>query len=122
MENVHPTLIKGMNFIRDNPLETGCCTNRFADEVDLAGNPQKKTFGCAYFLTLAHLEQWAEHHPTHLAIFGNFFKMVKYFNFQLDLKLWHEVSVLPGDNQLFEYVNCHPNTGLLPWFEVETVA
>ena len=39
---------------------------------------------------------------------------------QLDLQLWHEVAVLPHKEQLFEYVNCHPGTGLLPFFESET--
>jgi len=121
MENVHSTLIEGMNYICDNPIDTGCCCSRFSDEVDLEGNTQKRTFGFAYFLTLGHLEKWAEKHPTHLAIFGKFFEMAQHFNLQLDLKLWHEVSVLPGNHQLFEYVNCHSHTGLLPWFEVANV-
>jgi aldoxime dehydratase len=28
------------------------------------------------------------------------------------LRLYHEVSVLPVDGQLFEYVDCRPGTGL----------
>ena len=30
-----------------------------------------------------------------------------------DLTLYHEVSVFDASNQYFEYINCHPKTGLL---------
>ena len=66
---------------------------------------------------LAHLEQWVSSHPTHLAIYDRFMAMVQEHNFQLNIKLWHEVAVLPGNGQQFEYINCHPETGLLPDFD-----
>lgn len=115
-EHIVPALYEGMEYIATNPLDTGCCINRFSTELDENWKEEKKTFGAAYFISLEHLEKWAEHHPTHLKIFGNFFGMAQHFNLKLDLKLWHEVSVLPKNNQLFEYVNCHSMTGLLPWF------
>ena len=31
-------------------------------------------------------------------------------------RVMNEVSVLPGAGQLFEHINCHPETGLLPYF------
>ena len=114
--DVHPMLIEGMNFIRDNPLDTGCISCRLMDELTKTGEKQAKTFGMAYFLTMAHLEAWVKSHPTHLAIFRSFHKMVQQLNFQLDLKLWHEVIVLPQGPHVFEYVNCHEKTGLLPFF------
>lgn len=114
--DVHPVLIEGMNYIRDNPLDTGCITCRFMDELTEDGQKQSKTFGMAYFLTMAHLEQWAKSHPTHLAIFQSFHKMARTLEFQMDLKLWHEVIVLPGGSHIFEYINCHEKTGLLPYF------
>ena len=113
---VQPSLVEGMNYIRDNPIETGCISCRFMDELTMSGSEQSKTFGMAYFLTMGHLEAWAKSHPSHLAIFRNFNNMVRKLNFQLDLKLWHEVVVLPMGEHLFEYVNCHPQTGLLPYF------
>lgn len=116
---VHPTLIAGMNFLRDNPWETGCLSCRFMDQVSPDGQAEKKTFATACFLSLAHLEAWARSHPTHLAIFGAFHRLVKQRNFQLDLKLWHEVSVMPADAARCEYINCRPKTGLLPYFEAE---
>ena len=115
--DVHPVLTEGMNFIRDNPLDTGCISCRFMGELNGSGEKQSKTFGMAYFLTMAHLEAWVRSHPTHLAIFRSFHRMVQQLDFQLDLKLWHEVTVLPRGPHVFEYVNCHEKTGLLPYFQ-----
>jgi hypothetical protein len=115
-ESVRPALVEGMNFLRDHPDETGCCDLRFAEETDRAGSRLKKSFGLGYFLTLGHLEKWASTHPTHLAIFAKFLTMVREHGSDLKLKLWHEVSVLPSAGQVFEYINCHPETGLLPYF------
>lgn len=116
---VRPALVEAMNFLRDHADESGCCDSRFAEETNRTGSPLKKTFALSYFLTLAHLEKWAASHPTHLAIFAKFLTMAKEYGSSLKLKLWHEVSVLPGTGQIFEYVNCHPETGLLPYFRSE---
>jgi aldoxime dehydratase len=77
----------------------------FAEETDSNGSPLRKTFGLGFFLTLPHLEKWASTHPTHLAIFTRFLTMVREHGANLKLKLWHEVSVLPDTDQLFEYIN-----------------
>ncbi len=114
--DVYPHLVKGMEFIDNNPIETGCCSSRFSKELSMDGKETEKTFGFAYFLTLEHLENWSKTHPTHLAIFNSFLKMVQSLEGKIDIKLWHEVSVLPK-GQVFEYINCHPKTGLLPWFK-----
>jgi len=118
-DSVRPALLEGMHFLRDHPDETGCCDLRFAEETDRHGAPLKKTFGLGYFLTLAHLEKWAATHPTHLAIFSKFLNMAREYGADLKLKLWHEVSVLTAAGQIFEYINCHPGTGLLPYFPTE---
>jgi aldoxime dehydratase len=36
------------------------------------------------------------------------------------LRLYHEVTVAAADEQFFEYLNCHPGTGMLA--AVETVS
>jgi aldoxime dehydratase len=115
-ESIAPTLRDAMHSLRDNPIDTGCCEMRFAQHIDSAGAAVTKTFGLGYFLSLAHLERWAATHPKHLAILGHFMKMAREYRAGLRLKLWHEVSVLPAAGQLFEYTNCHPETGLLPYF------
>jgi aldoxime dehydratase len=40
-------------------------------------------------------------------------KMVQAMNFNLQLRLYHEVVVVKADEQQFDYINCHPQTGLL---------
>ncbi|MGH8241542.1 MAG: phenylacetaldoxime dehydratase family protein, partial [Steroidobacteraceae bacterium] len=113
---VYPMLLKGMEFLRDQPAQTGCYSCRFMSEVDERGGPTRRTFGLAAFASLAHLEQWAESHPTHLAIFNQFLTMAAELGAQMRLRLWHEVFVLPaGGGHSFEYLNCHPATGLIPF-------
>ena len=48
--------------------------------------------------------------------FGTFGKMVQRYGSALRLRLWHEITVLPADGQTFKYLNCHSETGLLPYF------
>ncbi len=117
LEKVAPVLRKGMTYLRDNPLETGCCTSRFIRETTPAGDVEEKTFGMVYFLSLAHLELWAKTHPTHLAIYGEFMKMLEQFEFKTDLQLWHEGIIVDSEAAVFEYINCHAETGLIPYFE-----
>jgi aldoxime dehydratase len=114
--NRYGPLTEGMNFLWDHLDQTGCCDLRFAEETGLGGAPLKKSFGLGYFLTLGHLEKWASTHPTHLAIFATFLTMAGDNGADLKLRLWHEVSVLATAGQVFEYVNCHSETGLLPYF------
>lgn len=116
---VHPTLIKGMDYLRDNPIDSGCLSCRFMTEIDGKGGDKTMTFGMALFISMSHLEAWAKSHPSHLAIFQSFHKMVKQMNFEIDLRLWHEVVVLPKEQHVFEYINCHPNTGLLPYYDAD---
>lgn len=55
----------------------------------------------------------SETHPTHLAIFGAFGRLVRAQGARTQLRLYHEVSVATPDEQWFEYVDCHERTGLL---------
>lgn len=113
MEKVRPKLIAGMAFLRDHGREIGCCSCRFMEVIDDRGAPTEKTFGHAFFATLADMEAWAKDHPTHLAIFGTFMKTMAPLGAAMQLRLFHEVTALPASAQWFEYVNCHPRTGLL---------
>lgn len=114
---IRPVLEKGMNFLRDSPQETGCCSCRFMEEVEGSGEISARSFGFAWFLTLGHLERWSKSHPTHLAIYNGFSAFAKRRGPSLKLDLWHEVAVLPDGASMFEYVNCHDRTGLLGFFD-----
>ncbi|PSN74266.1 phenylacetaldoxime dehydratase [Corynespora cassiicola Philippines] len=115
LSTMHPVLITGMNFLRDEGSEIGCHSCRFADIIDpMTGKADKeRTFGLAYFNELASLEDWSRKHQTHLNIFGGFLKYAKRLGDDMTLKLWHEVCVLEEDQQEFEYVGCHSQTGML---------
>lgn len=113
--SVRPALHAGMRYLRDHPEETGCLDLRFANEIE-DGRPSKRAYGLGFFLSLAHLEAWAAHHPTHLDIFERMVALGTERGERLGLKLWHEVFVLPAERQRFEYVNCPAGTGLLGYF------
>lgn len=113
VETMEPVLKAGMTFLRDSGGEVGCYSCRYMREFDEDGSETDRTFGLAYFRTIGELETWAEHHPTHLAIFNTFLDIAPRHGPDLQLRLWHEVSVLPSDRQFGEYVNCAPGTGLL---------
>ena len=75
--------------------------------------PLEKTFGLGYFDDLASLEKWSKSHKTHLDIFGRFLNYAKELENQVALRLFHEVLVLEGQQQEWEYVGCHGKTGML---------
>lgn len=113
LNKVHPVLLEGMRFLRDNPIETNCYSLRFVDKKNDGWGGTEESFGLGYAADIYAFENWAKSHPTHLAIFGSFMKMVETFADQMKLRLWHEVTVLPGSGCEFEYIQCHPDTGLL---------
>ncbi|MGO4003378.1 phenylacetaldoxime dehydratase family protein [Pseudomonas fluorescens] len=114
LNEMSPTLLAGMDFLRDQGREIGCLNCRFMQVLDSnTGQALEKSFGLAYFDELSNLERWAKTHPTHVAIFSGFMRYVQTLNSQVQLRLYHEISVIPAGAQLFEYVNCHPESGLL---------
>ncbi|KAL7791418.1 heme-containing dehydratase protein [Trichoderma ceciliae] len=115
VNTIHPVLEKGMNFLRDHGDQVGCYSCRLMEIIDPVTRKADKdrTFGLAYFDDLASLEKWSKEHPTHLAIFAGFLKYAAQLNNNITLRLFHEVLVLKPEQQLFEYVRCHPETGML---------
>ena len=115
LDTMHPVLIKGMNFLRDEGKAVGCHDCRFMKVTDpkTLRTDTDKTFGLAYFDDLASLEGWSKEHKTHLDIFGGFLQYAKRLNGNISLRLFHEVLVLAPEQQTFEYVNCHPHSGML---------
>ncbi|GAB3760515.1 aldoxime dehydratase [Nocardioides ginsengisegetis] len=110
LDKIQPTLVDGMNFLRDNGQAVGCYSNRFVQSIDLDGTLLGETYNVGHWSSLAALERWAETHSTHLRIFATFVKMAATLE---ELRLYHEVSVSDGSNQTSEYINCHPATGMM---------
>jgi aldoxime dehydratase len=78
------------------------------------GEELAETSSLAYFLSLEHLERWAASHETHLDIYRHAIAMNRKFGSKREVITWHEVFVLSG-SAAFQYVNCHADTGLLPY-------
>jgi aldoxime dehydratase len=110
---MEPVLREGMNFLRDEGLPVGCYSNRYMQHIDASGQPLEKSFSVSHWRSLAHLERWSESHPTHIEIFGTFMRMVQTLQAELKWKGYHEVSVLRAEDQRYEYINCHADTGLM---------
>ncbi|HEY1974520.1 MAG TPA: phenylacetaldoxime dehydratase family protein [Pseudonocardia sp.] len=112
LNDVEPVLRAGMDFLRDEGRAIGCYSNRYVTVLK-DGRPGEASFGMSWWRSLDVLERWAESHPTHVAIFGAAMKYLTTMGAQGQLRLYHEVSVVSAEEQYFEYLNCHENTGLL---------
>jgi len=113
--NLKPKLDDGMSFLRENPNDTGCCSLRQVTCLDPEGAPLKEAYSLGIFLSYGHLERWAHDHPTHLAIYTRALAERKKYQENLELLTYHEIYVL-NNSLRFEYLNCHSDTGLLPFF------
>ncbi|GAB2814692.1 phenylacetaldoxime dehydratase family protein [Alpinimonas psychrophila] len=112
-----PSVVEGMLYLRDNPVESGCYSCRHMTETTHSGDTLERKFAVAHFVSLRHLEVWSESHPSHLKIFNRFIEMAQELKGAIKLRLWHEVLVTEAPAQYFEYLNCHEATGMLPYRE-----
>jgi len=117
LENLQPKLMRGMNFLLDNKVDTGTLALRVMSNLDPGGGERAETSVLAYFLSLDQLEDWSKSHVTHLDIYHHAIAMKRKFKEKREVVTWHEAFVMPASTS-FEYVNCHPKTGVLPYFEL----
>ncbi len=113
LEDVEPVLRAGMDFLRDEGAAIGCFANRYMTVLGSDGKPIEKTYGMSWWKSLAALERWSESHPTHVRIFGAAMQYLSRLGPAAKLRLYHEVTVARAADQFFEYLNCHPQTGML---------
>ncbi len=111
---LQPKLMRGMNFLRDQKRETGCMSLRILSNLNEDGSPRRETSVVGYFLSLEHLERWAASHETHLDIYRHAIAMNRLYKEKREVVTWHELFVLQ-QGHAYEYVNCHPETGMLPF-------
>jgi aldoxime dehydratase len=113
LDDVEPVLREGMDFLRDEGVSIGCYANRYMRVLGSDGAKCEKSYGQSWWKSLATLERWAESHPTHVKIFGAAMKYLSTLGPSAKLRLYHEVTVAAADEQFFEYLDCHPQTGML---------
>lgn len=119
--NMRPLLERGTEYLGDHVEESGCLSMRLCRNLERCGRERDESFNHAYFLSLGHLEEWSASHRTHLAIWRHAISMMKKYGERRELRTWHEVYVLPEGGQRFEYLNCHAQTGLLPYFDAHRI-
>ena len=93
--DVEPNLRAGIDFLAGHP-ETGCISSRFLREQTLDGEDIESTSFVGWFRDLKSLEDWSKSHSTHLAIFHSFLGMVGTLGAEIEIRLWHEVCVVPA--------------------------
>ena len=93
--DVEPNLTAGIDYLAEHP-DTGCISSRFLREQTIDGQDLESTSFVGWFRDLKSLEDWSKTHPTHLTIFNSFLTMVSDLGFEIDLRLWHEVAVVPA--------------------------
>jgi aldoxime dehydratase len=113
LDDVEPVLREGMDFLRDDGGSIGCYANRYMRVLGTDGMPMEKSYGQSWWHSLASLERWAESHPTHVRIFGAAMKYLSTLGPAAKLRLYHEVTVAAANEQFFEYLDCHPKSGML---------
>lgn len=115
LRKVEPALRRGMAFLSNSGPEVGCYSNAYMRIIDPNGDPRDATFGFSLWRSLGDLEGWSEHHPSHMAILGSFMNLIAKMDNKIDVRLYHEVCVLRTDEQIYEYINCHAQTGMLKY-------
>ncbi|QDP26724.1 phenylacetaldoxime dehydratase family protein [Bradyrhizobium cosmicum] len=113
LDDVEPVLREGMDFLREDGLVIGCYANRYMQVLAAGSRASERSYGQSWWKSLAALERWAESHPTHVKIFGAAMKYLSTLGPSAKLRLYHEVTVAAADEQFFEYLSCHPKTGML---------
>lgn len=112
--SLQPKLMEGMAYLAEHDEETSTLSLRIMTNLDPDGSERAETSVYAAFASLHRLEDWAASHQTHLKIFGHAIAAKQRWGEDRQVVTWHEVFVLlPGAG--FEYVNCHAQTGLMPY-------
>lgn len=109
-----------VDFLDSDPQATGCMSIRSVREQEVSsGVAQSRQCQIAFLLSLGHIEEAARTQVAHLAVHGAFVKMYKEPSFTPLMHVWVEVHILKSGDLQTEYLNCHPDTGLLPFFDAE---
>lgn len=111
-DNLQPKLRRGMAYLAEHRAETGTLSLRNMVNLNEDGSERSETSTYGHFLSMAHLEDWAKSHETHLDIYRHAIAMNRLHKENREVITWHEVFALIGGPH-GEYVNCRPETGLL---------
>ena len=121
-QQMEPTVADWIATLRDEPQRTGCLSVRCCREFDgTTGMPRERQSQAVFALSLHHIERAARTIATHLAVKNTFIRMHADAHFVPRMHVWVEMLILKNGELVADYVNCHPHTGLLPYFEAAEV-
>jgi aldoxime dehydratase len=104
--------------LHENPYKTGCFSLLFGREHDMTtGEPIEKQSQLAFLLSLSHIERAARTNHSHLCVHKSFSEMYTQPKFEPRMHIWVEMVIVKEGDMQTEYVNCHPMTSMLPYFE-----
>ena len=118
-ERIRPALDAGMDYLRNNPRDTGCFALRQVNCISGPGDELAEAYSLGAFVSLAHLESWAKDHPSHLAIHTRAMAARRKYQDQRQLRTYNEIFIVEANNPPF---NCHSRTGLLPYAQMLAAA
>jgi hypothetical protein len=105
-------------FLSDDPENTGCISIRDCLEFDTkTGVKNDRQSQNAFLLSLDKIERAARTVCEHLEVRKSFINMYTEPKFTPQMHVWVEVHILKSDDLEVEYINCHPQTGFLRFFE-----
>lgn len=121
IKRMRPRFEAGLEFLANHPIDTGCCVLRYMRHFDERGRLNSESAVHGIFQSLADLERWTQDHASHKAIYAEAFRQLMLYKERRELRTWHEVFVFDSKGQHFEYLICHPRTGLLPYFDARRI-
>lgn len=118
-ERMEPVVDAWIAHLTAHPAETGCLSLRFCREQEVeTGADRARQSQVAFLLSLRHIERAARTAHSHLAVKDTLMGIYEAPPFEPTMHIWVEMFILKQGDLQTEYVNCHPETGLLPYFEV----
>ena len=107
-----------IQYLGDDPAKTGCISIRNCEEYEVeTGETNERYCQNAFLISLSHIERAARTVCAHVELRGGLFGMFSQATFVPQMHLYVEVLILQSDDMEIEYVNCHPKTGFLRFFE-----
>ncbi|AUT65056.1 phenylacetaldoxime dehydratase family protein [Paraburkholderia terrae] len=129
-ESMEPVIGQWVEALQHEPKTTGSLSMRPCREQDLESGAEierQSQFG--FVISRRHIEHAARTHPTHLSLLKSWrafsndvAERARSGGIDSWVHIWVEGHILKKDELDAQYVNCHPRTGLLPYFVATEVA
>ncbi|MFJ4156256.1 phenylacetaldoxime dehydratase family protein [Pseudomonas sp. NPDC089752] len=102
--------------------DSGTFNLRSMQNIDPINNSTlDKQTQVAFLLSLSGIEKAARTWKEHLQVHASLIKMFREAKFKPTMNIWAEMFILKSQDFSPIYINCHSETGLLPYFDVTEI-